>query len=314
MKKTFNISFEKNDVFQARLCVAETEEQAKAYFEYIEPKARVIGIRENDEGYKPGKPCETVPDNWETPEQKKEDENMTEFTEIKKIVIEDSNARKENRAFYILNGYMPTWAEEHRTDSDRGLKEYSTETRWTQYTRGEITREKAVELATKRALKAIEKDTAAELAKLDRVAKAADLTFISISVDWVRSRTWGYNPHAEAHTNTGFYSGTASGCGYDKEPAAIAEALNQCDSVLKALYTLKEKGLRAGKSDRSKTASCGRSNGEICGYGAGYGAIPYFEGGVGSSCFWEILRKCGYKTSGHHGKHSDYYSVEKEVA
>lgn len=88
-----------------------------------------------------------------------------EFTEIKKIVIEDSNTRKENRAFYILNGYMPTWAEEHRTDSDRGLKDYSTETRWTQYTRGEITREKAVELATKRALKSIEKDTAAELAR-----------------------------------------------------------------------------------------------------------------------------------------------------
>lgn len=48
-----------------------------------------------------------------------------------------------------------------------------------------------MEFATKRALKAVEKDTAAKLARLDRVAAAPDLTFISISVDRVRSRTWG---------------------------------------------------------------------------------------------------------------------------
>ena len=250
-----------------------------------------------------------------TEDSTKEEENtVKEFTEIKKAVMEDAEQTAENRRFFILNGYMPTWAEEHHGDLDRGLKQYSTARRWEQYKAGEITREKAVELATKRALKEIEKDTAAKLARLDRVAAAPDLTFISISVDWVRSRTWGNNPHAEARTNTGTFSGTASGCGYDKESAAIAEALNQCDSVLKVLYTLKENGLRAGLSDKSKTAACGRSNGDICGYGAGHGAIPYFEGGVGSSCFWSILKKCGFSTSCHHGKHSDFYSVEKEVA
>lgn len=250
-----------------------------------------------------------------TEDSTKEEENtVKEFTEIKKAVMEDAEQTSENRRFFILNGYMPTWAEEHHGDLDRGLKQYSTARRWEQYKAGEITREKAVELATKRALKEIEKDTAAKLARLDRVAAAPDLTFISISVDWVRSRTWGNNPHAEARTNAGTFSGTASGCGYDKESTAIAEALNQCDSVLKVLYTLKENGLRAGLSDKSKTAACGRSNGDICGYGAGYGAIPYFEGGVGSSCFWSILKKCGFSTSCHHGKHSDFYSVEKEVA
>lgn len=239
---------------------------------------------------------------------------VKEFTEIKKAVKEDAEQTAENRRFFILNGYMPTWAEEHRGEPDRGLRQYSTARRWEQYKAGEITREKAVELATKRTFKAVEKDTAAKLARLDRVAAAPDLSFISISVDWVRSRTWGYNPHAEARTNTGVFTGTASGCGYDKESAAIADALNQCDSVLKALYTLKEEGLRAGLSDKSKTAACGRSNGDICGYGAGYGAIPYFEGGVGASCFWSILKKCGFSTSCHHGKHSDFYSVSKEGA
>lgn len=243
-----------------------------------------------------------------------EEKNMAEFTMIKAEVQQDSDKRKENTAFYIENGYFPTWAEEYHTDPERGLRQHSTARRWEQYQAGEISREKAVELATKRALKAIEKDTAAELAKLDRVAQAADLTSVSISVDWVRSYMWGYNPHVEAYTNTGKHTGKAGGCGYDKESAAIAEALNQCDSVLKMLYTLKENGLRAGQSDESTTACTGRDNRNICGYGSGYGITPYFEGGVGSSCFWSIFEKCGYKVTGHHGKHSDFYSIEKAVA
>lgn len=115
-------------------------------------------------------------------------------------------------------------------------------------------------------------------------------------------------------TNAGTFTGTASGCGYDKESAAIAEALNQCDSVLQLLYTYKENALAAGESDESKAASYGRSNGSIIGYGAGYGAIPYFEGGAGVSCFWSILKKCGFEVRGHHGTHSDFYTIEKGVA
>ena len=239
---------------------------------------------------------------------------MKEFAMIEKRITEEAERNTADTVFYIENGYFPTWAEEHRTDPDRGLKANSTETRWNQYKAGTISREKAVELAIKRATKQIEKKTAAKLAQLDRVANAPDLTFISVSVDWVRSSTWGYNPHVEIRTNTGTYCGTASGCGYDKESAAIAEAFNKCDSILKALYQLKENGLRVGKTDASKTACTGVDNRNICGYGSGYSVLPYFEGGVGASCFWSILKDCGYKTSGHHGKHSDFYSVEKEVA
>lgn len=246
-------------------------------------------------------------------EQKEEETEMKEFAMIEKNVREDHEKRTADTAFYIENGYFPTWAEEHRTDLDRGLKANSTETRWKQYQAGTISREKAVGLATKRAQKEIDKNTAAKLAQLDRVANAPDLTFISVSVEWVRSRTWGHNPHVEVRTNTGAYTGTASGYGYDKESAAIADAFNKCDSILKALYQLKENGLRAGKTDESKTASCGRSNGDICGYGAGYGAIPYFEGGVGASCFWSILKNCGFSIHYHYTKHSNFYSIEKEA-
>ena len=319
MKKYFAVSFKYSEsVYCSNIAHAETAEAVNAHYS----KYEWVSVRECEDyevetARRKGMPIvEIEPPEavTEEPEQKEEETEMKEFAMIEKNVREDHEKRTADTAFYIENGYFPTWAEEHRTDPDRGLKANSTETRWKQYQAGTISREKAVELATKRATKEIEKKTAAKLAWLDRVANAPDLTFISVSVDWVRSRTWGYNPHVEVRTNTGTYYGTASGCGYDKESAAIAEALNQCDSVLKALYTLKEKALQAGQTDESKTASCGRSNGKICGYGAGYGAIPYFEGGVGSSCFWEILRKCGYKTSGHHGKHSDYYSIEREVA
>lgn len=250
----------------------------------------------------------------DTTEENEEETEMKEFAMIEKNVREDHDKRTAETAFYIENGYFSTWAAEHHTDPDRGLKAHSTETRWKQYQTGTISREKAVELATKRAQKYIDKTTAAKLAQLDRVANAPDLTSVSVCVDWVRSRTWGYYPRVEIITNTGTYTGAASGCGYDKESAAIADAFNKCDSILKVLYQLKENGLRAGKTDESKTASCGRSNGDICGYGAGYGAIPYFEGGVGASCFWSILKNCGYKISCHHGQLGDFYSVEKEDA
>lgn len=245
---------------------------------------------------------------------------MTEFKMLKKRITEEAEKNTANTVFYIENGFFPTWAEEHRTDPDRGLKANSTETRWKQYQAGTISREKAVELATKRATKQIKKETAAKLAQLDRVANAPDLAFISVSVDWVRSRTWGHNPHVEVRTNTGTYTGMASGYGYDKESAAIADAFNKCDSILKALYQLKENGLNdppvEGRALNPFAAEPLRespvSSNSICGYGAGYDILPYFEGGVGVSCFWSILKKCGYKTRGHHTKHSDFYSVEKE--
>lgn len=317
MKKYFAVSFKHSEsVFCSNIAHAETAEAVNAHYS----KYEWVSVRECEDyevetARRKGMPIveiETPEAVTEEPEQKEEETEMKEFAMIEKRITEEAEKNTADTVFYIENGYFPTWAEEHRTDPDRGLKANSTETRWKQYQAGTITREKAVELATKRATKEIEKKTAAKLAKLDRVANAPDLTFISVSIDWVRSRTWGYNPHVEVRTNTGIYYGTASGCGYDKESAAIAGAFNKCDSILKALYQLKEEGLRAGLSDKSKTAACGRSNGNICGYGAGYGAIPYFEGGVGASCFWSILKKCGFSTSCHHGKHSDFYSVSKE--
>ena len=238
---------------------------------------------------------------------------MKEFTEIKKEAAQDSETKKSNTAFYIENGFCLSWSDERKTASDEGLERYSTETRWNQYRAGQITREKAVELATARATKAIEKETAAKLAKLEKIEKAPDLQYIYINVSYRKNATWGYNPTATANTNNGTTTGHASGCGYDKESAAIADAFNENYSILKTLYTIKENALEAGLSDFSKTACTGVDNRTTCGYGAGYGVFPYFEGGVGVGCFWDILKKAGFTTRCNYGKHENYYNVSMEV-
>lgn len=309
MKKYFAVSFKYSDsVFCSNIAHAETAEAVNAHYSNYEwVSVRECEDHEIETARRKGMPIVEI----ETAEAPGE---VNEFETLAAEVSEDREKRAADTVFYIKNGFFPTWAQEHRTDPDRGLKAHSTAHRWAQYTAGEITREKAVELATKRATKDIEKKTAAKLAKLDRVKNAPDLVFISVSVDWVKSRTWGYNPRVEIRTNTGTFYGTASGCGYDKESAAIANALNQCDSVLKALYLLKEKGLCSGLSDKSPTACTGVDNRTVCGYGAGYSILPYFEGGVGTSCFWPILKSCGFKTSAHHTKHADFYEITKEVA
>ena len=228
------------------------------------------------------------------------------FENLKNAFLQDRETQRQKNAAFIENGYS-----NDNTRNDNGLKHYSTPKRWEQYQNGEISREKAVEYAIKRMNKEIDKDTEKGLARLDRVAAAPDLVFINVNVIFKRNSYWGYNPTAETQTNNGFTTGHASGCGYDKESAAVAESFNQNDSILKALYTIKENGLASGENDYSRTACTGHDNRNICGYGSGYSVIPYFEGGVGVNCFWDILKKAGFVTTCHYGKHENYYSVNR---
>lgn len=121
------------------------------------------------------------------------------------------------------------------------------------------------------------------LAECDRIAQAEPLTHLYISVDWVRSSTWGMNPHAEIIANDGRFTGRASGCGYDKLSAATADALNQSKSALKLIYNKYEEALRKDPKATKRDA---------VGYGSGY-SKPYYEGGVGFSCHDSIFRNCG---------------------
>lgn len=197
------------------------------------------------------------------------------------------------------------------------LAEWTTDLRAQQILDGVITVEKFIELAHKKAEKVIAKCIASLDEKLERIASAPDVESITIAVDWVRSRTWGANPHAEVtvYTCNGYYNntyyGTASGYGYDKESASVASALNQSDAVLKLLYDCKERALEKGNTS---------DNREVLGYGSGYGVLPYFEGGVGINCFARIFEGLSYDKESpvaykwEHtawGKKYDVYSVRK---
>lgn len=221
---------------------------------------------------------------------------------------------RADRKSRILKGYCESWSNEHKRPSDDGIKEYSTATRWEQYQAGTITREQAADLAIKRAMQDIDKREARKL-KLIELGKAAPtLGSLSISVEWKRSQTWGANPTAtvRAYSNTGEYigeyEGHASGCGYDKESAAIAEALNKCNAALYVLYVAENKRLKMRKAEGKDT-----SRREVIGYASGYGCLPYFEGGCGYSCFEHIFQKLGFKTQHTgSGKMYDSYYIHKE--
>ena len=239
---------------------------------------------------------------------------MKEYENIKLEVCEDTTRRKEDIAFYIEHGYMPGWMLAYRVESDEGLHKYSTDTRWDQYSKGLINRDKAVELAIKRTFNKIDKGLTEKLDKLDTIARSEELKSISIEVIWIYSRMYGsWCPRARVSTYEGVFGGYASGCGYDKESTAISTALNQSHAVLKILCDYKESALARGESDTSATAASGHDNRSILGYGAGYAAIPYFESGVGVNSFWSILKKCGYEVESHCLKRVHVYTIRKGV-
>lgn len=236
------------------------------------------------------------------------------FPNLCEALSEEADRRRAETRFFIENGFFPSWAKEHQTDPERGLKQYSTPKKWEAYQAGTLSREKAVEIAVKRGEKEIDKWHEKQLAKLRTAAGAVSLGSVSISVEWSKNRTWGANPTATARTSDGVFYGHASGCGYDKESAAVAEALNQSPAVMRMLYTAAENAMKSGKAPTKTGNSSCVSWRDILGYGSGYSLLPYFEGGVGVSCFWSIFKVCGYDCrSAGSGKMFDCYSVEREV-
>lgn len=86
------------------------------------------------------------------------------------------------------------------------------------------------------AIKEIEKNRLKYLQRLEAANNAEKLDYIRIDVNWKRSSMWGYNPAAEVWTTGSFYNtGKASGCGYDKESAAIDHALCTSPSLTRFL-------------------------------------------------------------------------------
>lgn len=156
--------------------------------------------------------------------------------------------------------------------------------------------------------KAMEKRISKGVEKLKRIyATEREIVEISISVEWKRNAIWGSNPRATVNvyfsdnSKNIYESGSIGGSGYDKESAAVAKALNQCDELIKLCCI--------AVSFYGENVK----NSEILGYGSGYGVIPYFEGGVGVSCYYKIFEVIGYKMNKvASGKTFDVYNVTKQ--
>ena len=74
------------------------------------------------------------------------------FDLLKARVLSAAEQDKEKDRFFIENGFLSTWNENERNNPDRGLERYSTKSKWKAYQAGTLNREKAVEIACKRAM------------------------------------------------------------------------------------------------------------------------------------------------------------------
>lgn len=137
--------------------------------------------------------------------------------------------------------------------------------------------------------------------KIEKICLANIPNFISVSVEWFNSRTWGANPQAEVRTGENYHiSRKVSGCGYDKESTATAQCFNEDLGILKiALISLYKK-------EHSKKY-----------LGSGYGAIidlwgVSFSSGVGFNCHESIITNSGYYkvTARNSGKMFNSYNFE----
>ena len=182
------------------------------------------------------------------------------------------------------------------------LKRESTPTRWNQYQKKMITYPELIEYTSERIKRKYRKMLQSELELLKQIEEAEIPNEITIHIDWIKNTYWGNNPHAAITDDKRRYFGSASGCGYDKRSAAIAEALNQSCSILKILCNKKEHELQIGKTG---------TNGKLIGYGSGYSAIPNFEGGVGIESFRRIFENCNYNWNDYSGEKYDMYIITK---
>ena len=136
---------------------------------------------------------------------------------LEKEITREYALYMDNAKRFIKNG--------HDYDKEAGIREYLTAGKWAKYEAGEITRAEAVKKACERMVKQYGKKADKELVQVRTCETAEIPNFILIRVEWKKPTVWGSNPTAEVVTGT-YTTGSASGCGYDKESAAVAEALN----------------------------------------------------------------------------------------
>ena len=136
---------------------------------------------------------------------------------------------------------------------------------------------------------------------------------ITISIEWKKSRVWNSNPHATADVTyskpnssgsmferaEGF---ACSGCGYDKESTVIAQVFNRFLSY--KLYGKIKKLQKHWDKETGKTSkvypygiSIRKHKAWVKDTGEKIGPreYRYFDGGIGTNCYYDISKAIGGK-------------------
>ena len=191
-----------------------------------------------------------------------------------------------------------TTLENLKNEQGYTLNYYLTDLRKNQLADRIITRDKAVEIASKKVEKEYNKQLEKTIDKINTIANAEEFNGCTITIDW-RKGSMGANQAKATLTGCGYIEGSRTGgCGYDKESTAMADVLNECYPLMKLLYKYRAEHLDG-------------TNHSVFGYGSGYNKVlPYFEGGVGVSSFYKIFETigCALKHVAY-GKAFDVYEV-----
>lgn len=146
--------------------------------------------------------------------------------------------------------------------------------------------------------KAIIKSHAALRRELDKADGAEAFVFAQFDVSWYKSRTWGFCPRCEAAFRFSRGSGSASGCGYDKESAAINDAIDDgaASSFLRLLIENQTKIKNEG----------------VYPFGVWRGLPRFHFNGCGVCCLRSLAMLLGFKWEERHGKSFDFYEMSKK--
>lgn len=249
---------------------------------------------------------------------KKTNQEKAAFPRLRRAVLNEAHERMKKARFMIKHGYGNDYPDAERVESLRGIEYYGGRNLRERVERGEISKSEAIRTATEKEYKETQNTLFRNLKKIEAVAAYGfehpnGINYISILIEWKKSRTWGYNPHAYINIyGNGFFEhcdGSASGCGYDKRSSAVGEALNKSKAVLYCLYSAEEKRLAMRKKEGKDTS---RRN--ILGYGSGYGILPYFEGGVGIESHRAIFQNIGFSwDDGAYSDTVDTYTIRAKT-
>lgn len=127
-----------------------------------------------------------------------------------------------------------------------------------------------------------------------------DVKTMHLDITWRKTRTWGYCPTCEYEVwmadGTYLHGKThASGYGYDKHSTVVAEVFNIC-----------AKGMAWRKRNSKKKAPYGIAH---VGAGADKSWNPYFEGGIGITCYPAIVKFLGGTMESREGRTWDYHEI-----